>query len=168
MVIRCCTVLCIMNAYMQWQRTRPPPYIQRSAWQGRVDVWRRCGSWLLQKVSMVKMKVCLGEVGLRVYMRKLWLLSVCAIVTSLWGGNADEISGQLGLQEQTVGHHLHEVALLAEKLWERGARVSATHRCNTPALWKRISLTFWISSSIGFWFVTIWLRLVFFLEHRFL
>lgn len=37
----------------------------------------------LQKVSMVKMKVCLGEVGLRVYMRKLWLLSVCAIVTSL-------------------------------------------------------------------------------------
>ncbi len=69
----------------------------------------------------------------------LGFFPACIIVTSRRGESADEIGGRLSHQEQTVGHHLHRVAVLTEKLWESGARQIKRRQCNTPAVWLRIS-----------------------------
>lgn len=64
--------------------------------------------------------------------------------------NADEISGELSHQEQTAGHHLYEVAVLTEKLWESGARQINGRQCDIPAVWQRI-LSFYILNFIQLW-----------------
>lgn len=114
-VIRRCTILCLMKACIQWQRTRPPPYAKAAL--GRVE-----------RVFDDRVLHGLKTVG-TVQKPSVWLkwfvlaqedimacFSVCTIITSLRGENADEISGQLSHQEQTVGHHLHKDAVLTEKL----------------------------------------------------
>lgn len=101
---------------------------QRSAGWGRVDAWRRCGSWLVGS-KHGEDAICLDEVGLCVRTRaKPQVLSLCSVVSWLWGAKADEISAQLSHREQTEGHH-QEVALLCES----AARWIYARKCNAPA-----------------------------------
>lgn len=124
-----------------------------------------------QTVSAVRMPAVWTGQKLRFRRRKVWLFSVGAIVTSLWGGTADEISGQLTHREQRVERHLHQAALL---LWAALARwirrrqgvqyIYLTHRLLKKESFYILNFSWLLKEN--------WLSVHFedpvFLEHRFL